>query len=77
MTPTSTYRLQLCPGFGFDQVAAIAPYLKALGISHVYLSPYLQAAAGSTHGYDIVDHSQVNRELGGAPGHARCRRPAM
>jgi (1->4)-alpha-D-glucan 1-alpha-D-glucosylmutase len=71
MTPTATYRLQLCPGFGFDQVAEIAPYLKALGVSHVYLSPYLQAAAGSTHGYDIVDHSQVNRELGGAAAHAR------
>jgi (1->4)-alpha-D-glucan 1-alpha-D-glucosylmutase len=71
MTPTSTYRLQLCPDFGFDKVAEIVPYLKALGVSHVYLSPYLQAVAGSTHGYDVVDHSQVNRELGGAPAHAR------
>ncbi|HEX4352466.1 MAG TPA: alpha-amylase family glycosyl hydrolase, partial [Polyangiales bacterium] len=70
-TPTATYRLQLRPGFGFDQVAAIAPYLKTLGVSHVYLSPYLQAAPGSTHGYDVTDHSQVNRELGGAPAHAR------
>jgi (1->4)-alpha-D-glucan 1-alpha-D-glucosylmutase len=71
MTPTATYRFQLRPGFGFDEVAELAGYLKALGISHVYLSPYLQAAPGSTHGYDIVDHSQVNRELGGAAAHAR------
>jgi maltooligosyltrehalose synthase len=51
--------------------ASIADYLAALGISHLYGSPYLQAATGSTHGYDIVDPRAVNRELGGAPGHAR------
>jgi (1->4)-alpha-D-glucan 1-alpha-D-glucosylmutase len=49
----------------------VASYLSRLGVSHVYSSPYLQAAAGSTHGYDVVDHSRVNEELGGADGHAR------
>jgi (1->4)-alpha-D-glucan 1-alpha-D-glucosylmutase len=71
VTPSSTYRLQLHPGFDFDAAAAVAPYLAALGISHVYTSPYLQAAKGSTHGYDVVDHSRVNTELGGEAGHER------
>ncbi|MEY2567988.1 MAG: (1-_4)-alpha-D-glucan 1-alpha-D-glucosylmutase [Actinomycetota bacterium] len=70
-TPLSTYRLQLRPGFGFDEAAAVAPYLAELGVTHVYCSPYLQAAPGSTHGYDVVDHSRVNEELGGAEAHAR------
>ncbi len=69
--PQSTYRLQLHARFGFDDVAAVADYLERLGISHVYCSPYLQAAAGSTHGYDVVDPRRVNRELGGEPGHSR------
>ncbi len=79
--PTSTYRLQLHgktendPGFTFDDASAIADYLYALGISHVYSSPYLQAAPGSMHGYDVVDHRSVNEELGGAEAHARfCQR---
>ncbi|MEY2476231.1 MAG: (1-_4)-alpha-D-glucan 1-alpha-D-glucosylmutase [Actinomycetota bacterium] len=67
----STYRLQLRPGFGFDEAAAVAVYLADLGVTHVYCSPYLQAAPGSTHGYDVVDHSRVNEELGGAEAHAR------
>ena len=67
----STYRIQLTPAFGFDQAAEICPYLKALGITHVYCSPYLQAAPGSTHGYDVVDPGRVNEELGGAEAHAR------
>lgn len=70
-TPNATYRLQLRPGFGFDEAAAVVPYLAALGVSDVYFSPYLQAAPGSTHGYDVVDHSRVNEELGGADAHAR------
>jgi (1->4)-alpha-D-glucan 1-alpha-D-glucosylmutase len=70
-TPLATYRLQLHAGFGFDAAAAIAPYLRDLGVSHVYCSPYLQAAAGSTHGYDVVDPGKVNEELGGEAGHAR------
>jgi (1->4)-alpha-D-glucan 1-alpha-D-glucosylmutase len=72
--PTATYRLQLRPGFGFDQAAELVSYLSDLGISHLYASPYLQAASGSTHGYDIVDPGRVNEELGGAKAHARmCR----
>jgi (1->4)-alpha-D-glucan 1-alpha-D-glucosylmutase len=72
--PRATYRLQLRPGFGFEQAAAIADYLAALGVSHVYASPYLQASPGSTHGYDVVDPSRVNEELGGENAHARfCR----
>src|SRR5688572_160635 len=69
--PLSTYRVQLQPAFGFDDAAAVAGYLARLGVSHFYSSPYLQAAEGSTHGYDVIDHSRPNRELGGAPGHAR------
>ncbi len=67
----ATYRLQLHAGFGFDRAAAAADYLVALGVSHLYASPYLQAAPGSTHGYDVVDPGKVNEELGGAEGHAR------
>ena len=69
--PRATYRLQLHPGFGFDRAADVADYLAALGVSHLYASPYLQAAPGSTHGYDVVDPGKVNEELGGAEGHAR------
>jgi len=73
--PTSTYRLQLHKNFNFDDAAKAAAYLKALGISHVYCSPYLQAAAGSMHGYDVVDQEKVNEELGGEEGHRRfCHR---
>src|SRR5215469_7276475 len=70
-TPRSTYRLQLHKDFTFDDAADIAGYLRELGISHVYCSPYLQAAPGSMHGYDVVSHQRVNEELGGAEGHAR------
>jgi (1->4)-alpha-D-glucan 1-alpha-D-glucosylmutase len=69
--PISTYRLQLHKGFTFQDAAAIAPYLWELGISHVYSSPYLQAAPGSMHGYDVVDHQRVNEELGGEPAFER------
>lgn len=67
--PFATYRLQLHKGFTFADAASIADYLRDLGISHVYSSPYLQAAPGSMHGYDVVDHQRVNVELGGAEGH--------
>jgi (1->4)-alpha-D-glucan 1-alpha-D-glucosylmutase len=70
-TPQSTYRLQLHKDFSFDEAAAVATYLRELGVSHVYSSPYLQAAPGSTHGYDVVDHRRVNEELGGAAAHKR------
>lgn len=73
--PSSTYRLQLHSGFRFDQASAIADYLKALGISHVYTSPYLQASPGSMHGYNVVDHQTINVELGGEEGHKHfCER---
>ena len=48
--------------------AAVVPYLAALGISHLYASPFLKARAGSTHGYDVVDHDALNPELGGEHG---------
>jgi (1->4)-alpha-D-glucan 1-alpha-D-glucosylmutase len=63
--PVSTYRLQLQPGFGFAEAGAIADYLADLGVTHAYLSPILQAAPGSRHGYDVVDHSRVSADLGG------------
>jgi len=64
MIPRATYRLQLTKDFGFEAAGRIAPYLQALGISHVYCSPYLKARPGSQHGYDIVDHGDLNPELG-------------
>src|SRR5580698_10122406 len=67
--PTSTYRLQLHAEFAFDDASRVALYLSDLGISHVYCSPYLQAAPGSRHGYDVIDHQKVNEELGGEEGH--------
>jgi len=71
----ATYRVQLRPDFGFDEAAALADYLADLGVSHLYSAPYLQAARGSVHGYDVVDPTRVNEELGGEEGHARfCRR---
>src|SRR5499427_5665278 len=63
--PVSTYRLQLQPGFGFAEAGAVADYLVSLGVTHAYLSPILQAAPGSRHGYDVVDHSRVSADLGG------------
>jgi (1->4)-alpha-D-glucan 1-alpha-D-glucosylmutase len=71
--PRATYRVQLTPDFGFDAAADVVPYLESLGVSHLYCSPYLQAAPGSRHGYDVVDHSRVNAELGGEEGHRRLR----
>jgi (1->4)-alpha-D-glucan 1-alpha-D-glucosylmutase len=70
--PVSTYRVQLRPasedhpGFDFDDAARVVPYLATLGVTHLYCSPYFQAAPGSAHGYDVIDHSRVNDELGGA-----------
>lgn len=69
--PLATYRIQIHAGFGFDDTAAIADYLQALGVSHLYSSPVLQAGKGSTHGYDVMNHHQVSKELGGPEGHAR------
>jgi (1->4)-alpha-D-glucan 1-alpha-D-glucosylmutase len=69
--PVATYRLQLTADFNFDAATAIVPYLKALGISHLYASPFMKARKGSTHGYDIVDHTKINPELGGDAGFER------
>ncbi len=78
--PSATYRLQLHKDFTLDDAAAQVTYLAQLGISHLYLSPMLVARAGSMHGYDVVDHSHINPELGGeaalrrlaAACHAAC-----
>lgn len=69
--PSSTYRLQLGPALGFDSVAELCPYLAELGVSHVYLSPCLQAEPGSTHGYDVVDPTRVSEDLGGSEAFER------
>ena len=61
----ATYRLQLTPEFGFAAARDRIPYLRDLGISHLYLSPSLQARAGSTHGYDVVDPTRISADLGG------------
>ena len=61
----ATYRLQLTDRFGFAQARALVPYLRDLGISHLYLSPSLQARRGSTHGYDVIDPSRLSEALGG------------
>ncbi len=64
--PESTYRLQFNKDFDFNSARKILPYLKELGISHIYASPIFKASKGSTHGYDVVDPTQLNPELGSA-----------
>jgi (1->4)-alpha-D-glucan 1-alpha-D-glucosylmutase len=71
MPRRATYRVQLRREFGFAEASAQADYLAALGVSHLYCSPYLQAAHGSTHGYDVVDPTRISDELGGADAHRR------
>ena len=65
LIPRATYRVQLHRDFTLDDAAAIVPYLARLGISHLYCSPLLRARPGSRHGYDVVDHREINPELGG------------
>jgi (1->4)-alpha-D-glucan 1-alpha-D-glucosylmutase len=60
-----TYRLQLTPEFGFARARELVPYLRDLGVSHLYLSPSLQAREGSQHGYDVVDPRRISDALGG------------
>lgn len=67
-----TYRLQLNADFDFEDLAEVAAYLHALGVSHAYLSPILQAAHGSTHGYDVADATQISADLGGAAAYAHA-----
>ena len=74
---TATYRLQLTPDFGFAEVEALVPYLKQLGVSHLYLSPITEARPGSTHGYDVIDHNQVREAYGGRKGFESLREAAV
>ena len=69
--PRATYRVQLHHAFDFDAARAQLPYLRALGISHVYCSPISAARLGSLHGYDVVDPTRINPELGGEAGFER------
>lgn len=66
--PHATYRVQVNPDFDLRQTAALAGYLADLGVSHLYSAPLLEAAAGSRHGYDVVDHSHASHQLGGEEG---------
>ena len=69
--PLATSRLQLTADFDFDKAAAVVPFLLVLGFSFFYTSPVMMARKGSTYGYDTVDHSQFNPELGGEAGFTR------
>jgi (1->4)-alpha-D-glucan 1-alpha-D-glucosylmutase len=66
--PSATYRLQLSRALTFEQAAGLAPYLAELGASDIYASPIFTARPGSEHGYDVIDHSRLNPELGGEEG---------
>jgi (1->4)-alpha-D-glucan 1-alpha-D-glucosylmutase len=66
--PRPTYRLQLTDHFTLYDAATVVPYLEELGIGALYLSPLLEAVAGSQHGYDVVDHTRVDPARGGAEG---------
>ncbi|WP_326575625.1 malto-oligosyltrehalose synthase [Streptomyces sp. NBC_00481] len=68
VVPAATYRVQLQPDFPFSAAAAAVPYIASLGVSHLHLSPVLEAVPGSGHGYDVVDHGRVRGELGGEEG---------
>ena len=74
--PSATYRLQLQPEFTFAHAALAVPYLAALGVSHLHLSPVLEAVPGSGHGYDVTDHTAVRAELGGEAGLRELARTA-
>ncbi|MDP9031819.1 MAG: alpha-amylase family glycosyl hydrolase, partial [Pseudomonadota bacterium] len=67
LTLRATQRLQFHKGFTLDDAVPLVPYFAELGISHLYASPLLSARAGSMHGYDVVDPTSVNPELGGEP----------
>ncbi|MGA5287351.1 malto-oligosyltrehalose synthase [Streptomyces pseudogriseolus] len=74
--PTATYRLQLQPDFPFHAATTAVPHLAALGVSHLHLSPVLEAVPGSQHGYDVVDPTRVREELGGEEGLRELSRTA-
>jgi (1->4)-alpha-D-glucan 1-alpha-D-glucosylmutase len=69
--PTSTYRLQFRNGMTFDTAVTLVPYLKSLGISHLYASPIFTAVTGSTHGYDITECNEIDPAIGGRDGFER------
>ncbi|SMF04108.1 (1-_4)-alpha-D-glucan 1-alpha-D-glucosylmutase [Xaviernesmea oryzae] len=69
--PTATYRIQFRNGMTFDRAAALVPYLKRLGISHLYASPVFTATSGSTHGYDVTDANEIDPAIGGRDGFER------
>ena len=69
--PCATYRIQIHGEFRLDDVTRIVDYLHGLGISDCYLSPYLEARPGSTHGYDVFDHSRMSSEIGDDAAHER------
>ena len=72
----ATYRLQLNPEFGFAAARELVPYLRDLGVSHLYLSPSLQARPGSTHGYDVIDPGRLSDALGGEEEFSRLAEAA-
>ncbi|UHS64191.1 malto-oligosyltrehalose synthase [Agrobacterium vaccinii] len=72
--PTSTYRIQFRNGMTFDRAVAIIPYLKKLGISHLYASPIFSATSDSTHGYDVTDANEIDPAIGGREGFDRLVR---
>jgi (1->4)-alpha-D-glucan 1-alpha-D-glucosylmutase len=74
--PVTTYRLQLGPDLTFADATDHLDYLQDLGITDLYLSPILQAAPGSTHGYDVVDHARISDVLGGRDGFEAFARAA-
>ena len=69
--PTATYRIQFRNGMTFDRACDLVPYLKTLGISHLYASPIFTAVSGSTHGYDVTDANDIDPALGGRAGFER------
>ncbi|WP_034917822.1 malto-oligosyltrehalose synthase [Erwinia sp. 9145] len=69
--PTATYRIQFRNGMTFDRAAALVPYMKRLGISHLYASPIFTATSGSTHGYDVTDANEIEPAIGGREGFDR------
>lgn len=71
MIPTATYRLQFRNSMTFDRAAALVPYLKNLGISHLYASPIFTATKASTHGYDVTDANEIEPSIGGREGFER------
>ena len=75
--PRATYRLQLNREFTFRDAAALVPYLAALGVSHVYCSPYLRARPGSMHGYDIIDHNALESRSSAAARTSTGSRSAL